>query len=668
MSTSGVHTGAGELTGTDDGDRRPPSGVTPRAAIIGLLAVAAFGWLIPYLQDLRSAADLGLGPINPASILTLIILLGPVNGVLLWRWRRIALTREEILTVYAMVAATAAIASVGYITFVTIMTTASQYFATPENRWDILIQQHIPLWIQLNNEQAIRWLWEGLPEGQPVPWRVWRDPLLIWGAIAASIYTGSFCLMSLVRRDWIEAQRLAFPLAQIPLETVGSRGIPGTQLLRQPVFWVGFGIALTHGIAGILHAYWPAVPYHDMHWAIGRRFSANAVPWGALNRIEFNLHWGGLGIMGLLPVEVSLSLWLFHVWHTTEMVTFSALGFGTESGSRYAFDPGAFFSFQTGGALVGFGALVLWQSRRVIAAALRSWWDARWRDDDPLELLRPRYALVGIVLSTALICLIAHSMGAQLSRLLVLLFMFYMTAISLTRVIAAAGTNHVECGPQIRYLLDYGLGTRGARPATYVLLNQMDAVFMTEFKVSFMHLAANDMKIFHASRLRGASVVAALGAAVLVMLVVGSLGRVSSGYHRGIGSFGGWTYDMVPRWEWGDMVDHLSHPQGPNLTGVIAMVSGGAIAGGLSLLQTHVGWWRLSPVGFLLQGGWGINALIWGNALVGWTLVTLIYRFGGLRLYRQVRPAFFGLFLGSAVATLLDNAVRLVAGLPGQAG
>jgi hypothetical protein len=176
------------------------------------------------------------------------------------------------------------------------------------------------------------------------------------------------------------------------------------------------------------------------------------------------------------------------------------------------------------------------------------------------------------------------------------------------------------------------------------------------------------MKIFHASKLRGSSVVGALAAVVVVMIVMGSMGRVYSGYHRGIGSFGGWTYDAVPRWEWGDMVDQLAHPQGPNLSGIVAMISGAGIATGLSLLQTNVTWWRLSPVGFLLQGGWGINAVIWANALVGWLLVTLIYRFGGLRLYRGIRPAFLGLFLGSMTSLLLSNGVRLIAGLPGQAG
>ena len=653
-------------SGASNGYR--PAGITARAVVLGLILVAGFGWLIPYLQDLKSGADLGLSPINAASVLTLLVLLGPVNGLLLWRWRRAALSRQEILSIYAMVAATAAIASVGYATFVTIMVTASQYLASPENRWDELIRPQIPLWLQLSDHQAVRLLWEGLPEGQSIPWTAWRSPLTAWGAIALCIYTGSFCLMSLLRRDWIEAQRLAFPLAQVPLETVGASGIPGTPLLGRPYFWVGFGLAFLYGVLGLIHAYHPAVPYHNMQWPIGRSFDANVMPWGVLNRLQFNLHWGSIGIMGLLPAEVSLSLWLFHVWHTSEMFALSAFGYTGEAGSRYSFDPGAFFSFQTGGALVGFGVLLLWQSRRALVAAVRSWWDRRWQRHDPLELLKPRYAVLGLIASTALLALIASWAGAQVSRLLLLLFAFYMTALSLTRVIAAAGTNHVECGPQVRYLLDYGLGTRGVRPGSYVLLNQMDAIFMTEFKVSFMHYAANDMKIFHASKLRGSSVVAALAAAVLVMIVVGSMGRVSSGYHRGIGSFGGWLYDAVPRWEWGDMVDQLARPQGPNLTGIVAMGSGAGIAAGLSLLQTNVTWWRLSPVGFLLQGGWGINALIWANALVGWLLVSSIYRFGGLRLYREVRPAFLGLFLGSMTSLLLSNGIRLVAGLPGQAG
>lgn len=641
------------------------SGVTLRAVVLGLVLVGGIAFLIPYLDTVKGGADLGLGPINAASILALLLVLGPVNGLIIWRSRRRSLTRQEVLTVYAMVAAASAIATVGYATFVMVMVTASQYFATPENRWDLLIQPHIPLWMQLNDPQAVRWLWEGIPEKQPIPWGAWRGPLAAWGAIAICIYVGSFSLISLVRRDWIEGQRLAFPLAQIPLETVGYRGLPGTALLGQKMFWIGFGLAFVYGMVGLLNTYYPAVPFHDMRWPIGRYFDQNVMPWGVLNRLEFNLMWTSLGIMCLLPVEVSLSLWFFHVWYYIEMVGLAALGFTGEAGTRYAFNPGAFFSFQTGGALIGFGVLALWQSRKAIVAAVRSWWDPQWRDDDPLELVKPRYALVGLLVSTVGLCLIANAAGAQVHRLLILLFMFYMTAISLARVIAAAGTNHVECGPQVRYLLDHGLGTLGVRPGSYVLMNQMDAVFMTEFKVSFMHYAANDMKILHASRLRGTSVVLSLAAAVVLMVVLGSVGRVWAGYQQGIGGLDMWTYDMVPRWEFGDMIGQLANPQAADFTGIAAMLSGAVVVGVLSMLQMHIAWWRLSPVGFLLQGGWGINALIWANALVGWVIVNAIYRLGGLRLYAKVRPAFFGLFLGGTMAMLIGSAVLLISGARG---
>ncbi len=646
--------------GTDE----PPAGATLRAAALGLVFVAGFAFLIPYLQDVKRGADLGLGPVTGASMLALLTVL-LLNGLIIRRRRR-GLSRQEVLTIYAMVAVTAAIATVGYASFVSVMVTASQYLATPENRWDVLIQPHIPTWLQLNDPLAVRWLWEGLPEGQRIPWGAWRQPLTAWGAIAFAIYVGSFCLMCLVRRDWIEGQRLSFPLAQIPLEVAGSRGTLGSGILRQRIFWIGFSIAFLWGLLGLLHAYFPAVPYHNMQWPIGRQFERNVMPFGVLNRVAFNLNWGSIGIMCLLPVEVSLSLWFFHVWYYTEMVGLAALGFTGQAGARYAFNPGAFFSYQTGGALVGFGVFVLYQSRRSIVRAFRSWWDPSWRQHDPLELIQPRYALLGLLASTLVLCLIANAAGAQVSRLLILLFMFYMTAISLTRVIAAAGTNHVECGPQIRYLVDDGLGTAGARPQTFVLFNQMDAVFMTEFKVSFMHYAANDMKIFHASRMRGTSVVLTLAAAVLLMLVLGPIGRLWAHYHTGITSLPDtWTYDGVPRWEWGDMVDKLQSPRGPDLLGIAAMVSGGLVVSALALLQMYVSWWRLSPVGFLLQGGWGINALIWANALLGWAIVNVIYRFGGLRLYQRLRPAFFGLFVGQMVATLLGSAVRLMTGVPG---
>jgi hypothetical protein len=152
------------------------------------------------------------------------------------------------------------------------------------------------------------------------------------------------------------------------------------------------------------------------------------------------------------------------------------------------------------------------------------------------------------------------------------------------------------------------------------------------------------------------------------MVALGPMGRIWSGYVSGPTRLDSWVYDGVPRWEFGDMVEMLRNPQSADRIGVLAMGSGAAIACLLALLQMSVGWWRLSPVGFLLQGGWGINAVIWANALVGWAVVNTVYRLGGLRLYHRLRPSFFGLFLGGSASGLVSSMILLMSGGGRSAG
>jgi hypothetical protein len=148
-----------------------------------------------------------------------------------------------------------------------------------------------------------------------------------------------------------------------------------------------------------------------------------------------------------------------------------------------------------------------------------------------------------------------------------------------------------------------------------------------------------------------------------VMLALGPMGRIWTGYQHGIAGFNGWIYGGIPRWEFGSIAEQAQNPQAADWHSLLATGSGVAIVCLLAILQANVAWWRLSPVGFLLVGGWGINSLIWANAFVGWIVVNAIFRTGGLRLYQQVRPLFIGLFLGGTAATLFSSAVLLLTGV-----
>jgi hypothetical protein len=254
--------------------------------------------------------------------------------------------------------------------------------------------------------------------------------------------------------------------------------------------------------------------------------------------------------------------------------------------------------------------------------------------------------------------------GVEFHRLLLLLIVFYVISVSFSRVVAAAGTNYVEIAMwPTRYFVDRPLGSVGVRPVTFGMLNPLDAVFMTEYNESFMTYAMNDMKVFHSAKLRGTTVVLALAAAAMLMLILAPIGKVWAGHQRGFTGLvdGAYVYGQVPQWEFGDMAQQLQNPKPPDLTGIFSMLAGSGIAVLLAVLPMTVPWWRLSPVGYLISGpGWGLNAVVWANAFVGWIIVSLILHFRGRRLYLRLRPAFIGLFLGDTATILLASAVLLI--------
>jgi hypothetical protein len=78
VSVHRFHSGLAALTsapGVAGADR--PSGVTLRTVVLGLVLVVGFAFFIPYLSDVRDGPDLGIRPINGASVLALLLVLGP---------------------------------------------------------------------------------------------------------------------------------------------------------------------------------------------------------------------------------------------------------------------------------------------------------------------------------------------------------------------------------------------------------------------------------------------------------------------------------------------------------------------------------------------------------------------------------------------------------------
>ena len=57
------------------------------------------------------------------------------------------------------------------------MITGTFYYATPENNWSELLHPYVREWMVPQDPDAIKYFFEGLPQGQRIPWEHWAVPL-----------------------------------------------------------------------------------------------------------------------------------------------------------------------------------------------------------------------------------------------------------------------------------------------------------------------------------------------------------------------------------------------------------------------------------------------------------------------------------------------------------
>src|SRR4051812_44204892 len=75
-----------------------------------------------------------------------------------------------------------------------------------------------------------------------VPWSAWMQPALTWGILVAALSGALLCMAVIVRRQWVENERLPFPIAQVYLSLIEPppRGKAFNALFRARGFWIAF--------------------------------------------------------------------------------------------------------------------------------------------------------------------------------------------------------------------------------------------------------------------------------------------------------------------------------------------------------------------------------------------------------------------------------------------
>ena len=141
--------------------------------------------------------------------------------------------------------------------------------------------------------------------------------------------------MNILRRPWVDNERLAYPLAQVPLAMIqGAEESRLAPFFRQHLVWLGLAIPFVLGSLEALHHYFPAIPSPVLETRLSLLRQIVVL------RLDINFLM--LGFAYLIGVQLSFSLWVFyllhalqegllrslHLHHTAEVGTWSDAGMG----------------------------------------------------------------------------------------------------------------------------------------------------------------------------------------------------------------------------------------------------------------------------------------------------------------------------------------------------
>ena len=611
-------------------------GFSVRALLIGTVLSIFLNLACPYTVLVMQVAGLTSDYITAGAMMLLFVLLVVVNPVLKLLFGRNALSSAELLLIYIMMMVASAIPTWGLVTNMFHILTRPFYYATPENAWTEIIVPHIPRWLAAHEPEVAYYFYNGLPQGESIPWRAWVLPLAWWMALMVTVYFVMICLMVVLRKQWVEYERLTFPLTHPPMELL--RG--NDQEILPPVFktakfWVPFAIAFFVVSNSAIRYRFPEFPEITLNtWLPFFRRSV----W-----ISFYWNFAIVGVTYFINLDVAASLWLFSLLLKVETGVFNTIGLTVGGRNEYLTGSSPATAHQSMGAILMFSAVVLWHARRHLRDVLRKALFNAPDVDDSDEILSYRSAVFGGVLGTIFVLGWFSAAGMPWLASVVFLFAAFIIFFAITRVVAVGGIGFTAAPmlPQAFTVYGFGQGFLGPKGLTMMAFQYSWAA---EYRTSVMTSSINGMKLAHGQPGQPRRVF--LG--MIIAVVAGMAGAIWITMHLNYTRGGANMRQFGVPWMAFNFTEyHLRNPIESQWIwerwGFTAI--GAGVMWGLVFLRHSLPWWPVHYVGFVVADSW-VMGWAWWSVFLGWLAKLIIMRFGGAIAYRRYMPIFLGFIFG----------------------
>ena len=122
-------------------------------------------------------------------------------------------------------------------------------------------------------------------------------------------------------------------------------------------------------------------------------------------------------------------------------------------------------------------------------------------------------------------------------------------------------------------------------------------------------------------------------------------------YGEGGRSFRTWSLVGAPESLYNGLASQVleTNPSAPDPGKIAVWGFGLLVAALVTLLQTRLPWWPIHPLGVMLMFEWYVSIYLLNIFLV-WLAKLLVLKFGGIGLYRRLKPISYGLIVGYVFA------------------
>ncbi len=558
-----------------------------------------------------------------------------------------ALSHSELLTIYVMLATSTALNGTDMIKCLVSLVSNGIWYATPENEWDNLFGPYLPKWLIITNKHILRGYYEGhssLYNSEYI--KAWLPKALAWSGFATVLIFVMICINILLRRQWVRNERLTYPIIQLPLEM--TRTNEGRGLFRNKLLWIGFAVAGFVSFVNQMHIWLPIVPSIPVQpVSLTQYFTTK--PWNAVSNLNRTFYPFAIGIGYLMPLDLIVSTWFFHLFWQAERIAGSAMGVSYLPGFPYE-------ESQVTGAWIALLVFSIWIGRKHFSDVIKKIFTRSKPDDE--GLISYRTATLGIITGTAFLIMFCYYMGMSIWLMTLFFIIYFALSTTITRVRAELGPPiHTMHGSTPDEILITFLGTRRIGPQNLTGFGMLHWITGYSNRENPMPIQLEAFKLAERTNTNPSLIPIAIVLSALIGSIAGFWAFLHDGYRVGVESYPERTWAASVGFD--VLESRIQNPTSFQPISVVFTVIGFAFTTFMLMMRTRFLWWTLHPVGYAVSGEWGIGR-IWIPLIIASTCKWAVLRFYGLKGYRQSVPFFFGLILGDFVLGCIWATIGIV--------